>query len=196
MSLQEETKRNICEFCNKSFTNIYNLKAHQKTAKFCLDIQNKPIKEDYECNFCNKTFNLKKIYNNHIFNCKDKKAHEDKEKNETLLKRIKELEYELKLKGKEYESELKLKDKEISKRVNQVSELKVKLSSKDEMIKKLEKTNKELMKRPTNTSIVNNTNNDNRQQNQYNIQFNQLFEKLPILNEVNVNNRINELYTE
>jgi hypothetical protein len=185
MFLQKENNSNVCEFCKKSFTNYNNLKVHQKTAKFCLQIQNKPIDDNYVCEHCNKNFNLKKVFNNHIAICKDKKAFEEKEQNDKLIERIKEL-----------ENELKEKDKELNKKDILISELKVKVSSKDEIIKKLEKTNKELLKRPTttSTSIVNN--NDNRQQNQYNIQFNQLFEKLPILNEENVNNKLNELTTE
>jgi hypothetical protein len=169
---KKEEDKFVCEFCKKCFTTSYNLKNHQKTAKFCLDIQNKPVEESYKCEYCNKGFNLKTVYNSHIGICKDKKAVED----EKLLTRVKEL-----------EKELKQKDILLAK-------LKTKVSSKDEIIKKLEKTNKELLKRPT--TINNNNNNDNRQQNQYNIQFNQLFEKLPILNEANVNNRINELSNE
>jgi len=167
-----------CEFCNKSFTTSYNFKNHQKTAKYCLELQNKPVEEKYKCTFCNKGFNLKTIYNTHILTCKDKKDIEDK----NLLGKIKEL-----------ENKLKQKDKEIIKKDNLINELNIKVSLKDEIINDLKKTNKELINRPSTTSIINN---DNRQQNQYNIQFNQLFEKLPILNELNINNKINELSTE
>jgi hypothetical protein len=198
MALNKETKDYNCIYCNSTFANINNLKVHQKTAKFCLQIQNKPIEEKYNCEYCNKGFSLKSHYTSHITNCKDKKNIEEQTQNSLLLKRIKELEDELKLKDKEYENELKLKykeltkkDKELTKKDNIITELKTKCSSKDEIIKKLEKTNKELLTRTT--SI---TNNDNRHQTQYNIHFNQLFEKLPVLNEENVNNRINELSNE
>ena len=183
MNTTKEQKNYICNFCNGSFISSNNLKVHQKTAKFCLQLQNKEVEEKYKCDHCNKSFNLKSNFTTHISICKDKKASEEKEQNIKLIEKIKELEKE---------------KKELEKEKN---EFKLKLSVKEELNKKLQednkelkKLNKELMKRPISTSIVNN--NDNRQQNQYNLQFNQLFEKLPILNEQNVNNRINELSTE
>ena len=192
MNLNEkESKNYICEYCNSSFISSKNLKLHQKTAKFCLQIQNKPIEENYRCEFCNKGFTIKAHLTSHNLNCKDKKTINDKEQIQTYLNKIRDLENELKHKSKEYENELKQKDKELNKKNNLISELNGKLTSKNEVIKNLEKTNKELLNRPTTIN-----NNDNRQQNQYNIQFNQMFDKLPILNEENVNNRINELSTE
>jgi hypothetical protein len=162
-----------CNFCKKSYTSQSNLNNHQKTAKFCLDLQNKLTSgELIRCEFCLKEFTTKKYLNQHNEICKQRKNVEQND-----LK--KELE--------NYKKELENYKKENS-------ELKVKLELKDEMIKKLEKQNKDLINRPSTTTTINN--NDNRQQNQYNIQFNQLFEKLPILNEENVNNRINELSTE
>ena len=175
MSLNND-KNFFCEFCKKTFTTSYNLTNHQKTAKFCLVIQNKPIEEVYKCNFCNKGFTLKSHYSGHLLICKDKKVVEEKEQSEKLIEQNEKL-------------------------IKENNELRLKLSIMEELNKKLKednkelkKTNKELIKRPSTstTSIVN----DNRQQNQYNIQFNQLFDKLPILNEINVNNRINELSTE
>ena len=168
-SNDKEQKNYACNFCNSLFISSNNLKVHQKTAKFCLQLQNKSVDETFLCNFCNKSFNLKSNFTNHILNCKDKKTIEEKEQLKELEKKLKELEKEN-------------------------NELKLKVSVKEELINELKKLNKELMKRPISTSIVNN--NDNRQQNQYNLQFNQLFEKLPILNEENINNRINELSTE
>ena len=154
-----------CNFCKKSYTSQSNLNNHQKTAKFCLSLQNKLNNgELIRCEFCLKEFATKKYLNQHNDICKQKKVEEQND----------------------VKNELENYKKEII-------ELKIKLQLKDEIIKKLEKQNKELLNRPTTTSIVNN--NDNRQQNQYNIQFNQLFEKLPILNEENVNNRLNELST-
>ena len=48
---------NQCKFCNKIFMNKGNLIKHQKTAKYCLEIQNKSDKEeknvgDFNCKFC------------------------------------------------------------------------------------------------------------------------------------------------
>jgi len=41
-------KRQECEFCNSNFKDIYNLKIHQKTAKYCLEIQRKKTEKDVE----------------------------------------------------------------------------------------------------------------------------------------------------
>jgi hypothetical protein len=155
-----------CNFCKKSYTSQSNLNNHQKTAKFCLDLQNKLSSgELIRCEYCLKEFATKKYLQQHIEICKQKKNVE--------------------------QNDLK---KDLENFKNEIIELKLKLEMKDEIIKNLEKINKDLLSRPS-TSIINN-NNDNRQQNQYNIQYNQLFEKLPILNEVNVNNKITELSTE
>jgi len=155
-----------CNFCKKTYTSQSNLNNHQKTAKFCLDLQNKLNNGSLiRCEFCLKEFTTKKYLNQHNEICKQKKLTE-----QTDLK------------------------KELEKLQKEIIELKLSVKLKDEIIQKLEKENKKLVSRPT--SISNITNNDNRQQNQYNIQFNQLFENLPILNEININNKINELSTE
>lgn len=44
-----------CQHCKKTFIDVYKLQRHQKTAKFCLDIQNRG-KESKRCNGCNKEF--------------------------------------------------------------------------------------------------------------------------------------------
>ena len=79
---------------------------------------------------------------------------------------------------------LKQKEKEITN---------LKLKFKNKQISTLEKTNKELINRPTTTNNI--VNNDNSKNN-YIALVNQHFEKLEILNEDNVNKRINSLTTE
>jgi hypothetical protein len=169
----------VCNFCKKTYTSHSNLKNHQKTAKFCIDLQKKIKTEELiRCEHCLKEFSTKKYLNQHNEICKQKKIAEQndlKQENERLYEEINNLQKEI--------SEMKLK-----------YDLSIKF--KDELNRKLQKeieSYKKLASRPT-TSIVNH-NNDNRQT-QYNIQFNQLFENLPILNEINVNNKINELSVE
>lgn len=67
----------ICEYCNKTFSNIYCLNTHKKSAKYCLKIQKEKgiynIKksdkiEEYECNICLKTFTLKNSLKVHLEN--------------------------------------------------------------------------------------------------------------------------------
>ena len=55
-----------CEFCNKSFTTKIVLKTHQKTAKYCLKLQNKKSEEKFQCIYCSKSFNVKYNYDVHL----------------------------------------------------------------------------------------------------------------------------------
>ena len=45
----------LCQHCKKEFSDIYKLQRHQKTAKFCLILQNKE-KDTRTCSGCSKTF--------------------------------------------------------------------------------------------------------------------------------------------
>jgi hypothetical protein len=89
-----------CEFCNHSFSSKGILISHQKSAKYCLKLQNKN-NENFICNFCNKIFTSQYNLNEHFNTCKEKQ-HEEME---TRLKDgfIKEIEY-LKEKLKEMET--------------------------------------------------------------------------------------------
>ena len=88
----------ICEFCNKELSSSGILKTHQKTAKYCLEIQGLLINDIFKCNFCKKQYTQKKNLNQHLLSCVDKKIVEkDKiisEKDKMLAEkdaRIKEL---------------------------------------------------------------------------------------------------------
>jgi hypothetical protein len=61
-----------CDFCNKSFSTKGNLISHQKTAKYCLEIQGIE-KSDFKCEYCSKTFTVRKVLNEHYRSCKEKK---------------------------------------------------------------------------------------------------------------------------
>jgi hypothetical protein len=163
-----------CEFCNKTFSTSYNLKNHKNTAKFCLQLQNKEIENSFICDFCNKGFTTKIHHSTHVSTCKVKKEIEEKELEKENIKT----------------------NKELLKRDKIISDLKAKLSSKDDIIKKLQKENKELLKRTANTNTNTTINNNDNRQTQYTIQFNQYFDSLSVLNEANVTNRINVLNNE
>ena len=55
-----------CEFCKNVFRNISSLNNHQKTAKYCLDIQGKKSLNTFECENCNSTFTLKSTLDKHL----------------------------------------------------------------------------------------------------------------------------------
>ena len=97
-----------CEYCKKEYTNLSNLRYHQKHTVSCLNIQ-KEIKTEYKCEFCNKIFSANRYLSQHLKNfCKKNKI---LNKNELLQKEIEEL--KKKLIEKDYE--LKCKDEIINK---------------------------------------------------------------------------------
>jgi hypothetical protein len=120
----------ICNFCKKSYGALSTLNNHQKTAKFCLDLQNKLNSGVLiRCEHCLKEFSTQKYLKQHIEHCKNKKLNEQID----LKKELEELKKE-------------------------IHELKLKLEFKDEINKKLEKEiddYKKLASRPT-TTINNN----------------------------------------
>jgi hypothetical protein len=65
-----------CNFCNKNFLNKYNLENHQKTALYCLKLQNKNLEANFNCEYCKKSFTIKSNYNKHSLHCKDKEEKE------------------------------------------------------------------------------------------------------------------------
>ena len=59
-----------CVHCGSILKTEYSLKQHQKTAKYCLVKQNKPINHEYICCFCNTSFTLKSSLHKHVRTCK------------------------------------------------------------------------------------------------------------------------------
>ena len=60
-----------CEFCSNEFSNKQNLNAHQKRARYCLDLQG--ITDDKHsdcCVSCGKTFQISANYKRHLSTCK------------------------------------------------------------------------------------------------------------------------------
>jgi len=84
-----------CEFCKKIFSTKGNLSSHQKTAKYCLELQGKLIETSFNCDYCNKDFTQRTSLNDHLNVCKEKKRQiqDDREKEHTLV--VKKLESEL-----------------------------------------------------------------------------------------------------
>jgi len=60
--------RSTCEFCKQDFSNIYILKKHQNTAKYCLNIQQKS-NTSYKCKGCNNTLSTKNRLKTHEEKC-------------------------------------------------------------------------------------------------------------------------------
>ena len=97
-----DTKTNICEFCKKEFVSKSNLLSHQRTAKYCLEIQGKNM-EDFKCKYCDKIFTTSHNLNEHYNSCKVKKE-EDKK----LSEKKTQLEYDNKIKTLQLEHQKEL----------------------------------------------------------------------------------------
>ena len=59
---------NICEFCQRTFSNKHNLKAHQRSARYCLKLR-KIDGPRFQCNDCEKDFSSKHNLKIHIKSC-------------------------------------------------------------------------------------------------------------------------------
>jgi hypothetical protein len=68
-----------CIHCTKMYSNKCNLTKHQRTAKFCLKIQNKILENAYSCNDCKYTTGNQSDLNKHLKICKKKKKREIEE---------------------------------------------------------------------------------------------------------------------
>jgi len=65
-----------CDFCNKIFCSKSSLNVHQKSAKYCLKIQNANHIEikivNFKCEYCDKIYTSKQQLYVHYEVCKNK----------------------------------------------------------------------------------------------------------------------------
>ena len=122
-----------CEFCKKTFSTKPNLVAHQKTAKYCLEIQGK-TNDQFKCRYCEKVFTCQQRLIDHTDSaCKMK----DKTNYEQEILKIKE---EFSLYKKQEKIRSKDKDVYISKLESKIEKLEAKLEKIGEKLEaKLEK---------------------------------------------------------
>ena len=77
-----------CKFCNKTFSSVSSLNYHQKTAKYCLKIQQKTdeevIKISFDCEYCKKEYPSKQRLKAHKENCLDKYKKIIKDQNDEM----------------------------------------------------------------------------------------------------------------
>ena len=125
-----------CSFCNKEFKSTSSLNYHQKTAKYCLEIQGKGLSE-YKCDHCDKIFSTKYTLSSHIDICKE----QEKEREKEIYKEVEIEKYKLLL----------------SERDNMIKSL-------EKQISELNHTIAEIAKQPKNTT--NNIKTQNNQNNQ------------------------------
>ena len=149
-------ERMECEFCKKTFISKSNLTTHQKTTKYCLEIQGKTT-GGFKCEYCHKIYTQSQTLHSHVETCKEKEKQILAQKESESIKQIKKLESEItKLKRNEKENLQKkdeyhvekMKEKDISlcekmkeKEASfskETESLKDKLAEKNEYIAKLE----------------------------------------------------------
>ena len=84
----------VCEFCNKQFSNKHNLHVHQRTAKYCLKLrsgdQNSLANElsNTTCEHCQKIFTSRQTLMYHVKICKKVLAFELKELHQKQIKAL------------------------------------------------------------------------------------------------------------
>jgi hypothetical protein len=157
-----------CEFCSKEFLTKGNLVQHQKTTKYCLELQGK-IGEQVICNYCNKSFTMKSSLLKHYTICQIKKEQETSEYENKFFTENKKLQ-------KEYENLEKVNEQMNSDNFKLKIEndlLKEQLNEHKKKIEKLENTIAKIAAKPRTT---NNTINNQR--------YNQIIQNLsPITQE-------------
>ena len=135
-----------CEFCQKEFQIKSTLVYHQKTAKYCLEIQGK-TNDQYKCSECQKTFSTQYRLNDHqntSCKLKDKSKYEKEiiaikeelttcKKQEKIRVKEKELYYQQQIKEKEAYYQQQIKEKDFF-----ISTFEEKLKEKNDYISKLE----------------------------------------------------------
>jgi len=124
-----------CCYCKKILSNKSTLNTHQKTAKYCIKLQNIKIEtNNFECNFCKKIHYTKQNLLRHLSSCNEKKKQEI----------VKELEEQEKFYKEQLEKQEKFYKEQLEKKEEQIKYL----------VSKLEKIANKAIDRPT---ITNNT---------------------------------------
>lgn len=107
----------ICEFCNNEFSNKHNLNYHQRSAKYCLILQNKNPKR-YMCDGCNKKFTSELTLKRHKKIC----SSNDLVKNLHETIKTMKIEYEQKISNLETQvRELRMDKKDLQERYDNLS---------------------------------------------------------------------------
>ena len=149
-----------CEFCKKTFSSKSNLISHQKSTKYCLELQGK-TNNDFVCQYCSRTFTLYKTLSEHINVCKKKQIKEEEEKTneyEKILKKLEKYEgIEKRLDDKNKENK-QLKEK-ISDQKEYISKLEAKLEKFEDTVTSMVLCKTDKKATPNTTTTTNNTTN-------------------------------------
>ena len=129
-----------CQHCKKVFNNKYTLVQHQKTAKYCLEIQGS-VNNSFICTYCDKTLCTNDRLNYHYQSCKEKQKKDN----------IKDIEIENKILTKTIEE----KNQYIAKLEANIEKLEAKLEKfEDSILSKTEKKYQPITTNNTTNNIV------------------------------------------
>ncbi len=182
-----------CEYCSKSFSNIYNLNKHKKTAVYCIEIQKNTFKLEptvtiHICEYCDQEFTTKCNYIAHIGVCKVKKENDllfELNRTKEELSRIKkehdlqsmqilQVNKDLELLRTLYDEKEKQFQKYENEKEEEIKQLKEQIREKDEYIQNTPHT------------TIYQTNNNSK----YEFNFQAVFDKLAPFTEENVKERV------
>ena len=144
-----------CQYCNKIYSSKSSLNNHQKTAKFCVKLQNNiDTNINFQCQYCEKVFTTKYNLSNHINICKKQK--ED-------IKQKEDCKEQLQIQKEKYKQQLRKQKQEYKEDLlKQKEDYKEQLEKKDLQIKelqdKLERIANKAIEKPTTTNNLNTLN--------------------------------------
>jgi hypothetical protein len=94
-----------CEYCENTFKNKWNLLNHQKTAKYCLSLQDKTDEKSkkFNCRYCGVCLSSKQRLNSHIKVCNANTPHVQQ-----ISEKYEERILELQLQNKRLETEINI----------------------------------------------------------------------------------------
>ena len=125
-----------CQYCKKTFSSKSSLNNHQKTAKYCIKLQNNTNEIlCFNCDFCEKIFTKKQVLFNHLQSCKNKDFKDKiKEKEAQFQSLLKDIEH-YKERLKRQEEQIKEQERELKKMLAEFVEL-CKRKNKEKQVKK------------------------------------------------------------
>ena len=145
-----------CDYCKHSFSSKGILISHQKTAKYCLILQNKNS-DNFLCNFCSKKFTSQYNLNEHFIICREKQY---KDRDNKEVNQLKEQIINLEIIQKYTQTMLNEKNEYICKLETNIGKLEAKLETTIEKLEaKLEKFEDSILSKTEKKAIQPITNN-------------------------------------
>ena len=146
-----------CDFCKRTFSSKSNLLNHQKTTKYCIEMQGKQPTY-FECEYCNKKFTSHQNQIEHA--CKEREKENNNKQQKEFENNIK-TKYELKIQELEYlisnrDERIKGFESIINEKNEYIAKLEVRLDKFETTVVNLAAEPKTTTTKTTNNVVVNN----------------------------------------